>query len=160
MSQSVTEGEFKAVFRRLATGVAVITMRRPGGRVDGVTVNSFTSVSVDPPLVLFCLDLAAGSYESFTNAEHFAVNLLGREQERISRRFAEIGSDRFNGIELLENGADGPPLLSGCLGHLICRAEARYPGGDHTIFVGHVERIVLGNATAPLIYHGGTYLDL
>lgn len=156
-SKTVSAPEFRALCGRFATGVAVITARRDTGRLEGVTVNSFTSLSLDPPLVLFCLDKNAGTFPTFEHTRHFAVNILAADQRALSDRFAAIGlEDRFDGVDLVEDGDDHlPPRLAGTLGALTCAVEARHPGGDHTIIVGRVMEARMGDPKDPLIFFSG-----
>ncbi len=156
-SETVSESDFRALCGRFATGVAVITARRHDGRQEGVTVNSFTSLSLKPPLVLFCLDYDAGTFPAFDKTRHFAVNILGVDQQGISDRFAGVGlEDRFDGVDLVTDRDETlPPLIAGCLGYLTCEVEARHPGGDHRIIVGRVQEIMFGEDADPLLYFGG-----
>lgn len=141
-----------------ATGVAVVTTLGADGRPVGVTINSFASVSLDPPLVLWSLGLASPSRAAFESCGRYAVNILAADQVEFSQRFSQPREDRFSGIELTV-GAGGTPLLAGCCAWLECRNEARYPGGDHVILVGHVESFQR-EARDPLIFHGGRYRGL
>jgi flavin reductase (DIM6/NTAB) family NADH-FMN oxidoreductase RutF len=138
-----------------ATGVAVITTRHRDGRPAGLTINSFTSVSLHPPLVLWSLSLAAFSLPAFHDAEHFAVNLLAADQLELSRRFAAPAIDRFAGVGFAE-GLGGAPLLDGAVASFECRTENRYDGGDHVIFLGRVERYRYGEAE-PLVFARGRF---
>jgi flavin reductase (DIM6/NTAB) family NADH-FMN oxidoreductase RutF len=141
-----------------ATGVAVVTARGIDGLPVGVTINSFASVSLEPPLVLWSLGLASPSRASFESCSHYAVNILAAEQVELSQRFSQPQEDRFAGIDL-KVGAGGAPLLPGCSAWFECRNEARYPGGDHVILVGYVENF-RREPKAPLIFHGGRYREL
>jgi 3-hydroxy-9,10-secoandrosta-1,3,5(10)-triene-9,17-dione monooxygenase reductase component len=146
--------DLRNAFGAFATGVTIITSRF--GDVDvGLTANSFSSVSLDPPLILWSLDRRSGSLEAFERTSGFAVHVLSVDQEDLSNRFARKASDKFDGLEL-ERGADGIPLLSGCAARFECRTAYAYDGGDHVIFVGEVQRY-LHSETAPLVFHRGTY---
>lgn len=141
-----------------ATGVAVITARDAAGLPVGVTINSFASVSLAPPLVLWSLGLSSPSRAAFEACSHYAVNILAADQVEYSQRFSQPQADRFAGI-VLEVGACGTPMLPGCSAWFECRNDTRYPGGDHVIFVGYVEG-VRRESKAPLIFHGGRYREL
>jgi 3-hydroxy-9,10-secoandrosta-1,3,5(10)-triene-9,17-dione monooxygenase reductase component len=154
----ISQDLFRKVMGHFATGVTVVTVRQADGNPWGLTVNSFTSVSLTPPLVLFCVSHAAGSYAAFRDAEYFAVNLLTDGQEALSRRFASRSPDRFEGVESRQ-GAHGAPLLAGCLGFLECRRVAAHEHGDHTVIVGEV---LAAEATGgnPLLFYRGAYARL
>jgi 3-hydroxy-9,10-secoandrosta-1,3,5(10)-triene-9,17-dione monooxygenase reductase component len=147
--------EFRKALGSFATGVTVITTRAADGTPLGLTANSFNSVSLDPPLVLWSLANNAGSFEAFRNAEHWAVHVLGSDQEDLSGRFARRGEDKFAGLET-EEGLGGVPLLRGCAARFECRTASQYQGGDHLIFIGEVQRFAHDEA-APLVFHGGKY---
>ncbi|MDK9702967.1 MAG: flavin reductase family protein [Sulfuritalea sp.] len=141
-----------------ATGVAVITARAADGTPAGVTINSFASVSLQPPLVLWSLGLQSPALAVFESCSHYAVNVLAADQVEFSQRFAQSHGDKFAGIDM-EVGAGGTPLLPGCSAWFECRNEMRHPGGDHLIFVGHVENF-RRESKPPLIFHGGRYRTL
>jgi len=156
---------FKRALGRFATGVTVVTTVDRAGAPQGLTVNSFTSVSLDPPLVLFCLDRAAGCFDVFAEASHFAVNILALDQSALSDRFASLVGDRFNGAAF-RVGATGCPVIAGALAAMECEIAQRHDGGDHEILVGRVLTIddeVRGDgdaAAAPLLYYRGGYARL
>ena len=141
-----------------ATGVAVITARAADGTPVGVTINSFTSVSLEPPLVLWCLGLQSPSMAVFESCSHYAINVLAADQIELSQRFSQSQSDRFAGIDW-KVGAGDTPILPGCCAWFECRNEMHYPGGDHLIFVDHVEHFQR-DEKSPLIFHGGRYRTL
>jgi flavin reductase (DIM6/NTAB) family NADH-FMN oxidoreductase RutF len=141
-----------------ATGVTVVTARDPEGRPIGLTVNSFNTVSLEPPLVLWSLSLASPNLAAFRQASHFAVNVLAADQQAVSECFARRGADRFAGLAWRE-GLGAAPLLPGCCAVLECRNELQHEGGDHLIFIGRVERFSR-SAAPPLVYHGGRYRSL
>ena len=141
-----------------ATGVTVVTARGADGQPVGVTINSFASVSLEPPLVLWCLGLHSPSLAAFESCRHYAVNVLAADQIEFSQRFSQSQNDRFAGVDF-QVGADGAPILPGCCAWFECRNEMRYPGGDHIILVGHVERFHR-EEKPPLIFHGGRYRTL
>ena len=151
--------DFRAVLGRFATGVTVVTTRNPDGEPVGLTVNSFTSVSLDPPLVLFCLDREAGSVPAFEMAEAFAVNILGVDQEEVSNRFADPMAARF-ASEDVADWSTGAPILREALAALDCTIHARHDGGDHIILVGQVRKLAVMDDAEPLIYWRGTYRKL
>lgn len=150
---------FRDTLGSFATGVTVITARAPNGERIGLTVSSFNSVSLDPPLILWSLSGQSPNIDAFRNASHYAVNVLSAGQENISNRFAARGDDRFAGLTL-RDGLGGAPLLEGCCAYFECANEQRHPGGDHTIFVGRVERFTAGEEQLPLVFHGGRYRQL
>lgn len=156
---SIDPSAFRAVLGRYATGVAVVTTRTGDGRVCGLTVNSFTSVSLEPPLVLFCLDRDAGSGPAFASSDCFAVNILEAGQAPVSARFADPVAARFvdDGTTVWETGA---PILTAALAALDCRVHARHEGGDHVILVGRVLRAEVIRDGSPLVYWRGGYRGL
>src|SRR3954447_21169693 len=138
-----------------ATGVTIVTTTGPESADVGLTANSFSSVSLSPPMVLWSLAKTSSSIEAFRRAGHFAVHILAADQEALSGRFASKGIDKFDGLEL-ECGHGGIPMLHACTARFECRTTFQYEGGDHVIFVGEV----LGfthSERAPLVFHGGRY---
>lgn len=146
---------FRQALGSFATGVTIITTRGADGEPLGLTVNSFNSVSLDPPLVLWSLAESALSLPIFREAEYWAVHVLSSEQAELSTLFAKRGEDKFSGLEL-EEGLGGIPLLTGCSARFQCKTAFQYEGGDHVIFVGEVEAFDQTEA-APLVFHGGRY---
>ena len=142
-----------------ATGVTVITTRTADGEPIGLTVSSFNSVSLDPPLVLWSLSLNSPNLEAFRRASHYAVNVLAADQRWLSDRFAARRSDRFADLPQ-QPGLGDVPLLEGCCAWFECANDTQYPGGDHLIFVGRVERFASGEVQSPLIFHRGGYRQL
>jgi len=138
-----------------ATGIAVVATRDADGRPVGLTVNSFASVSLDPPLVLWSLALTSAHLATFRACSHFAVNVLAADQQHMSQRFAMTGNDKFAALAWTP-GRGGAPLLEGCCARFECRSEVQHPGGDHLILVGRVEAFDY-TAQAPLLFHGGQY---
>lgn len=147
----------RQVLGSFVTGVTVITTVDAQGRPHGLTVNSFSSVSLDPPLVLWSQSASAPSHPVFSAAERFAVNILADDQVAVSQRFARGGADKFAGVAV-RAGLGGVPLLEGCAAHLECRRVQAYPGGDHVVFIGEVERIERHGSTTPLVFGNGRYL--
>lgn len=147
-----------------ATGVTIVTARATegeyAGQLTGMTVNSFTSVSLDPPMVLWNLSLGSPSVPIFQHCTHYAVNILAADQAELSQRFARRSDDKFSGIAT-QSAAGGAVLLPGCVAWFECRVVARYPGGDHVIMVGEVEHFKRAPAhsphLAPLLFHHGKY---
>ena len=146
---------FRQALGTFVTGVTIVTARDPGGQPIGLTVSSFNSVSLDPPLVLWSLSLKSASLPSFREAKSWAVHVLCAGQEDISARFATPGADRFAGLTV-EDGPEGAPQLPEFAARFGCEATFEYEGGDHAIFVGHVENLQRRDAE-PLVYHGGRY---
>jgi len=146
---------FRAAMGQFVTGVTVATARGPDGPV-GITVNSLTSVSLAPPLILFCLDRAARARPAFEAAPGFVVNMLTADQQALSRRFAR-GPDDWDGLDI-RTGRSGAPILAGALAAMDCLTEAIHDGGDHIIVVGRVIGVARDAAdAAPLVYHRGGY---
>jgi 4-hydroxyphenylacetate 3-hydroxylase, reductase component len=146
-------GAFRRTLGTFATGVVVVTAS--GQRRAGLTVNSFSSVSLDPPLVLWSLRLDAPSRPVFEDASHFAVNILAENQTSLANRFATPHPDKFAGVACVE-GMGGTVLLDGCVAHLECSRELSYPGGDHLILIGRVRRFVAWER-APLVFCKGAF---
>lgn len=140
---------------RFATGVTVVTTRCPSGKLVGLTANSFSSVSLDPPLVLWSLRRNAASLQSFTGSRSFVVNVLSSDQEALSNRFAKPSADKFDGIEF-SIGLNGCPVLPHTLACFECSLETEVEGGDHVIFLGRVQRAAYRDGE-PLIFSAGNY---
>lgn len=150
---------FRNALGGFATGVTVVTAMAADGTPVGLTVSSFNSVSLDPPLVLWSLTADSPSKEVFANASHFAVNVLAADQEDISNRFASRIEDKFDGV-VWQPGQGGAPVLEGLCASFECAAHACHPGGDHLIFIGRVERYAQDSSRAPLVFQGGRYRRL
>lgn len=155
LTAAFDERALRHALGQFATGVTVVTSRAPDGRRIGMTANSFASVSLDPPLVMWCPAKSAPSAADFRSASHFAVNVLSSHQHALSRQFATPLKDKFAGVEVTE-GLVGLPLLSETVCAFECRTVATYDAGDHIIFVGEIERY---SATGgdPLVFHAGAY---
>ena len=138
------------------TGVAVITAQPDGHQAMGITVNSFTSVSLEPPLVLWCLDRRSERFPVFTSAEGYVISILGTEHEEVSARLARSGSHSLSGIPLRRTEL-GPPALADALAVFECAAHACHDGGDHAILVGRVLRFRRHGSGAPLVFFRGAY---
>jgi flavin reductase (DIM6/NTAB) family NADH-FMN oxidoreductase RutF len=155
---AVSSADFKAVLRQFPTGVTIVTTRDGDGQPCGLTASAFTSVSLEPPLVLVCIDRTATAHPALAAHGWFAVNVLGTTQEHLSRRFAISGEDKFAGVPFRQ-GRCGLPVLEETVATLECRIVHRYDGGDHTIFVGEVEEASIQSGD-PLVYCGGRYHQL
>ena len=153
---SFSKAQFRAALGRFATGVTVVTARTPQGELVGLTANSFNTVSLDPPLVLWSLARSAASLEAFSTGSHYAINVLAADQQDLALRFAARDVDRFAGVVYLE-GVDGAPLLPGVAATFECFNRSRYEEGDHVIFVGEVERCTHHADVSPLLFHGGKF---
>jgi flavin reductase (DIM6/NTAB) family NADH-FMN oxidoreductase RutF len=149
----------RTAFGRFATGVTIVTARAAVGELIGITVNSFSSVSLDPPLVLFSIDKGCGSLAGLRAASGIAINVLGRDQEALSFRFARALTDKWSGVAH-QDGLAGAPLLEGAVACFECSPWAVYEGGDHLIFVCRVERYGCDLEKSPLLFYGGRYADL
>jgi flavin reductase (DIM6/NTAB) family NADH-FMN oxidoreductase RutF len=152
--------EFRRAAGQFLTGVTIVTVRADDGTPMGFTCNSFTSVSLDPPLVLVCLDKRGGSYGTFRVGRVYAVHVLEEHQIDLSTRFAMRGGDKFAGLNYRE-GLDGVPILPDYLALFECRIEQAHDAGDHTIFVGRVERLdVSDSERRPLGFYRGKYIRI
>ena len=149
--------EFRRALGTFPTGVAVVTTCAASGAFVGLTINSFSSLSLEPPLVLWSLNVASPSLSAFDRARCFAVNILAEDQVELSKRFASPVANKFSRLEI-HAGIEGVPLLAGCAAHLECRAAARHNGGDHILFIGHVERFGYDAQKRPLVFFAGKYL--
>ena len=148
--------EFRKTLGTFATGVTIVTTRAADGTAVGLTVNSFNSVSLDPPLVLWSLAKKSGSLPVFETADYWAVHVLSVGQEELAIRFARNGEDKFSGLTI-QDGPEKMPLLTGCAARLQCKTSFRYEGGDHIILVGEVVHFERSNLP-PLVFHGGKYM--
>ena len=151
----ISPEQFREVLGHFATGVTVVTTRRASGQPWGFTVNSFTSVSLTPPLILVCVDHQAESAQAMSEASHFAVNLLAEEQEELSLRFASKLPDRFSDVAS-SDGVHGSPLIAGCLGFVECNIVASHSHGDHNIVIGEVLEAGAAGGS-PLLFYRGSY---
>jgi flavin reductase (DIM6/NTAB) family NADH-FMN oxidoreductase RutF len=150
-----TADDFRRTCASFATGVAVATVADGDGNPYGLTVNSFTSVSLKPPLILFCIDKTAGVYEVFMDATHYGINILQAGQQRLSDRFAFYAGDRFAGVDW-QPGHAGVPRLQGAIAWLAASIEARWDAGDHTVLLGRVECAEAPGGD-PLLYFRSRY---
>ncbi|GAA5177584.1 flavin reductase family protein [Modicisalibacter zincidurans] len=147
---------YKQVLGAFPTGVTVVTALDANDRLVGFTASAFSAVSMDPPLVLVCPSLGSDSYPVIRDSGHFAIHILGHEQESIAYRFASKGSDKTKGIAW-HRSAHGNALLDGAAAYLECRLWEDYPGGDHAILVGEVQALWVDTAEQadPLLYCRG-----
>lgn len=151
--------EFRKALGCFATGITIITALGHRGQKLGITANSFNSVSLEPPLVLFSLDRRALSLGDFLSTGHFAVNILSTEQRELSSRFARAMTDKWTGVEW-QTWDHGCPILSGCHAVFECAIAYTYSGGDHVIFVGEVQRYEVDPSREPLLFYQGKYWHL
>lgn len=147
---------FRRVLGQFATGVAVVTATGAEGQWVGMTMSSFNSVSLDPPLVLFSVARSAHSLPALREAAGYGISILGRDQEHLSNRFARALEDKWAGVSHVP-GAHGAPLIPDALAHLECAPYARHDGGDHELFIARVLRFEAVNAGDPLIFFRGRY---
>jgi flavin reductase (DIM6/NTAB) family NADH-FMN oxidoreductase RutF len=153
---SFSAQQFRAALGMFATGVTIVTARDAGGAPIGLTANSFNSVSLEPPLVLWSLSREAGTMPHFSRGSHYAINILAADQRDLAERFSRKGPDRFAGVAFRE-GSTGAPILEGAAAVFECFNRSRYAEGDHVIFVGEVEHCLQRAGAQPLIFHGGRY---
>jgi flavin reductase (DIM6/NTAB) family NADH-FMN oxidoreductase RutF len=159
----VDSREYRRVVGQFPSGVVVVSSAEPStGELHGVTINAFTSLSLEPPLILVCVNRAAQSHDFLTTRPHFAVNVLARRQIALAERFAGraplVGPEFADAPHTL--GVGGAPLLRGSVAWLECRRTATHPGGDHSILVGEVLNATTGEDDDPLVYFNGTYAAL
>lgn len=154
----VDKAEFRAALGHFAAGVTVVTAKFADGQVGGITVTAFTSLSLEPPLVLICIDKRARIHDRLQVGGNFAVNILSQDQELVSRRFASSKEDPFHELGYRE-GFDGVPVINDTIAAVECRIVQLLPGGDHTIVIGEVEATAVHN-DKPLLYFRGGYAQL
>ena len=158
---AIGPNEFRLVMRHWTSGVTVISTRRPGG-IHGMTASSFSSLSLDPPLVLVCVDRRARTHQQLQEQDSFVVHILAEGQAELSRccagAYGEIGNELHD--VPYRAGVTGAPVLEECLAFMECRAVAAYDGGDHTIFVGEIVHCGANDGLHPLVYFSGAYRRL
>lgn len=154
-TKTIDQRELRNAFGRFATGVTVITAKAPNGQLCGLTANSFSSVSLDPPLVLWSLDLSSPNMQMFCDCSHFAINILASDQVALSNQFATPNEDKFTGVNWTP-GIGGAPVLPGTIATFECKNVTQHEGGDHLIFIGAVENFSY-NDGAPLLFSCGQY---
>lgn len=150
---------FRKTLGCFATGVTVVTALAPEGEPVGITISSFTSVSLEPPLILFCLGKTNSNIGAFRVGSRFVVNVLREDQRELSIRFASRMADKWAGVAF-DTWESGAPVLRGCLAALECTVTAVHEAGDHLIFIGHVDQLEHSQAGQPLLYFRGAYADL
>jgi 3-hydroxy-9,10-secoandrosta-1,3,5(10)-triene-9,17-dione monooxygenase reductase component len=152
---AVDARELRTALGAFPTGVTIVTTRTRSGDDIGLTVNSFSSVSLDPPLVLWSLSARSASRSAFAEAEYFAIHVLSAQQQELASRFARKEIDRFAGLDI-ERGLGDTPLLQGCAARFTCRRAHEYAGGDHVIIIGEIASLERFERP-PLAFHGGKY---
>ena len=155
---SVSSDEFRSVLGRFPSGVTVVTTKATDGSDQGMTVSAFCSLSLEPPLVVICIEKTASVYPALTTAPAFIVNILSAKQEQVARRFSIVDIDRFEGIGF-SRSTNGIAVLDDVLGVIECNRFSLHDGGDHTIVVGEVEAGRAENG-APLLYYRGGYAQM
>ena len=153
-SSVIDPRDFRNALGTYATGVTIITAVAVDGKPYGLTCNSFASVSLNPPLVLWSLGMFSQGLTIFQNASHFTVNVLGVSQQELAMQFAKSSGEKFNGVEWTP-GLGNAPILAGSVATFQCRAANRYYGGDHVIFLGAVEAYAYNKQEPLLFAHGG-----
>lgn len=155
MAMSTDHRSLRRALGRFVTGVTIVTTVDASGRPVGLTANSFSSVSLDPPMVLWSLARSSRNMAAFEGAEHYAVNILASDQTDLSNRFARPAQDRFQGVDW-HLGVCGVPVLADVTAVFECRNSTRVDGGDHVVFLGEIKAFDHADRE-PLIYHGGRY---
>ena len=150
-----TERHFRDALAQFATGVTVICAPGADGGYAGFTANSFNSVSLDPPLIVWSLAVGSETLAAFRHAQHYSVNVLAHDQVELARRFSRPHADRFAGVPC-RLGAGGAPLIDGCIAWFECRHHARHRAGDHVLFIGEVLHCERRNGVG-LVFHHGRY---
>jgi len=152
---AIGRDEFRTALARFASGVTVVTTRDDKGYLHGITVSAFCSLSLDPPLILICIDNQTASHYAFAESKFFVVNILHEKQQHYAVQFASSVQNKFDRIEFLTS-TNGTPILKDALANLECQLINTHSDGDHTIFVGQVEKTSINNGN-PLIYFLGNY---
>ncbi len=152
---AISKDEFRDSLGRFASGVTVVTTKDGSGKLHGLTVSAFCSVSLEPPLILICIDKQIGSHHALKDSQHFVVNILSENQQHLSNQFASKRENKFEGISF-QTGIADLPVLDGCLVNLECSLRHCYDGGDHTIFVGEIQQTYVSDGN-PLTYFHGHY---
>jgi flavin reductase (DIM6/NTAB) family NADH-FMN oxidoreductase RutF len=147
---------FRSICGAYPTGVAIVSTRTASGAPCGLTINSFSSVSLDPPLVLWGLSRTSPSLEHFDQAEAFVINMLAEDQAELASKFARPALNKFDGV-LHRACPKGAPIIEGCLAQLECRPWSRIEAGDHIVYIWQVEHAQLLSLRSPLAFHGGKF---
>lgn len=158
VSPFIQSSDLRAFAGHFATGVAVVTTRDADGGCFGLTMNAVTSLSLNPPLLLICLDNNSSTLEALNESNHFCLHFLAADQQDISSLFSKKLEDKFAALSY-RFGELGSPILSGVVAASECEVVSKYPGGDHTIIVGSVKAVTV-NGGEPLLYHRGQYVNL
>jgi flavin reductase (DIM6/NTAB) family NADH-FMN oxidoreductase RutF len=154
----IEKNELRQVMGHFATGVTIITTLTKAGQLHGLTANAFTSVSLEPPLLLISVDKKAESWPAFEESRVFTVNILADDQEGLSRKFAVSGGNKFEGVAY-RIGANGAPILDGTLAYIECTLYVAYDGGDHSIYLGEIQQVEIHEGK-PLVFYRGGYRAL
>ncbi len=155
----VHAARFRETLGRFATGVTVVTGRGPEGPV-GLTCQSFSSVSLDPPLVLVCLARTSRAWPVIRESGALCANILAADQRAVSEAMATRGRDKFAGLDWSPAPVTGSPVIAGSLGHVDCTIEDVHPAGDHDVVIARVRHLAVGDAATPLVYYRGAYREL
>lgn len=155
---AISNDEFRAALSRFPSGVTVVTTKDADGVFHGITVSAFCSLSLEPPLVLICIEKSAGSHDALVEAKAFVVNILSSTQIALSEQFASLLPDKFLGVSH-NSGMNGMPILDGIVASLECSLKQVSDGGDHTIFIGLVENVSI-NDGFPLVYSQSSYWSI
>lgn len=150
----IEKNQLRQVMGHFATGVTIITTLNKAGQMHGLTANAFTSVSLEPPLLLISVDKKAESWPAFEESRVFTVNILADDQEGLSRKFAVSGGNKFEGVAY-RLGANGAPILDGALAFIECTLYAAYEGGDHSIYLGEIQQAEIREGKPLLFFRGG-----
>ena len=154
----INKDEFRHALSRFASGVTVVTSKDAAGNLHGITVSAFCSVSLEPPMILICIDKNTGSHHALTETDAFVVNILREDQQYLSDRFASYLPHKFDEVEHTL-GINDLPVIADALANLECRLVNSHPNGDHTIFVGQIEQATVRDGN-PLVYFHGNYQKL
>ena len=150
----IEKNQLRQVMGHFATGVTIITTLNKAAQIQGLTANAFTSVSLEPPLLLISVDKKAESWPAFEESRVFTVNILADHQEALSRKFAVSGGNKFEGVAY-QVGANGAPILDGALAYIECTLYAAYDGGDHSIYLGEIQQAEIREGRPLLFFRGG-----
>ena len=155
----INADDFRKALGNFAAGVTVVTGKLPNGAPAGLTVTAFSSVSLEPPLVMVCIGKQTGCLDAFEKGDAFAVNLLSEDQQELSNLFAKRDADKFAGLDI-ESGETGCPLIKGSLAQIECRKEAVHEAGDHFIYIGRIVSLKASDEGKPLLYFRGAYQSM
>jgi len=151
--------KFRSALGRFSTGVTVVTSKPDGFSAFGMTINSFSALSLDPPLVLWSLQNNSGHAEAWNKASHFAVNILSAQQETMSKEYARSFEQNLRS-ESYHASSSGSPILRNCIASFECELDSKIVAGDHTIIIGKVLNVTEEDSGEPLIFYGGNYRNL